>query len=184
MAKIVCYDALIYLGGLLLPERNEVEVLFDVTVEEVRKFPSSLTEAYVQKVAIVKKASVSMSGYYDDQSFDAIDKALQGTRAQLFVYPSRSDLRKYWKGMVVINSVENEINSEDYSELNIEASVDGKLEWINAVEGGYLSQQVVEVLMDDKSVRMSQQVADVLLFANDPNILVAQQVVEVLEIVV
>lgn len=113
-----------------MPERNEATVSWDVDIAEARPFVPTAADAFVAQTATWKSASVSLAGYYDDADFSIIDTAINNTKATLLVYPTRQQTTKYWKATVVINSLEHVINSEDYAELNVEASVDGKLEFI------------------------------------------------------
>lgn len=131
MSKIVCIDALVYLGGSVLPERNEASISFDVDIAEARPFVASASQAFVNKAATWKDATISLSGWYDNANFDAIDDAISGLTQTFVIYPTRSALTQYWKGNVVINSLEHTITSEDYSELNLEGSVDGALTFVH-----------------------------------------------------
>lgn len=125
MSKIVCVNALVYLGGTALTERNEASISFDVEIATARPFVASVGQAFTHKAATWKDASVSLSGWYDDADFTLIDTAISGTRQRMLIYPTRDDMAKYWSAYVVINSLEHGITAEDFSELNIEADVDG-----------------------------------------------------------
>lgn len=129
MAKIVCVDALVYLGGNEMPERNEASISWDVDIAEARPFVATPADAFVHKAATWKDASISLSGFYDDADTTIIDSAIQGTTQSFLVYPTRADTTRFWSGNVVINSLEHTITSEDYSELNVEGSVDGAITW-------------------------------------------------------
>jgi hypothetical protein len=131
MAKIVCLDALIYLDNAVFPERNEASVSFDIDIAEARPFVASAALAFVNKAATWKDASVSLNGYYDSVYYTAIDDAIDGGTYALKVYPTRSDLTKYWSCDIVISSLEHTITSEDFSELNIEGSVSGALTFVH-----------------------------------------------------
>lgn len=132
MAKIVCVDALVYLNGDVLAERNEATVSFDVDIAEARPFVPSPSQAFVHKAATWKDGSISLSGYFSDgETDDAIDLAIQGGTYSFLIYPRRSVLTQYWKGNVIINSLEHTITSEDFSELNFEGSISGAPTWVH-----------------------------------------------------
>ena len=133
MSKKVCIDALVYFNGEVLLERSDATISWDTDIAEARPFKPTPAEAFADKAPTWKSWSSSIEGFYDDADNTLINAAIDNTQGELIVYPTRSDMNKYWYGQAYIVNVEHGINSEDFSTLNAEAEGTGTLTWATDV---------------------------------------------------
>ncbi len=130
MALTVCVDALVYFNGAVLPNRNEASISQEVETAEAKTFVANMASAYSNKLPTWKSWKVTFNGYYDDTDHVLQNAIKEGTVAQIVVYPTRATPAKYWYGQAFATSVEQTINTDDYSELNAEFAGDGILTWV------------------------------------------------------
>ena len=131
MSKVVCIDALVYFGAVVLPERNETSVSWDTDIATARPFKASAAVAFEDKQPTWKSWSASLDGFYDDSDDTIVTNAINNTQGMLIVYPTRANMTNYWYGNAYLVNMEHGINSEDFSTLSTEAEGDGQLTWVN-----------------------------------------------------
>jgi len=130
MAKILGINALCYIDGAEVPQRNEWSLNVSRELIEARVFQgSSASESWVDQAAGFKSWSGSMNGFYDDASEDIVDFTVgtdSGSRARLHLYEDRGTLTNYWYGLAWFEMSQT-TNTDGFVELNVDFTGDGVL---------------------------------------------------------
>jgi hypothetical protein len=130
MAKILGINALCYIGGVEVPQRNEWSLNISRELQEARVFQAATAAAtWVDQTAGFRSWSGSMNGYYDDNS-EVVNGWVVGSnstgRGALLLYENRSELTSYWYGLAWFESSQT-TGVDGFVELNIDFTGDGAL---------------------------------------------------------
>jgi hypothetical protein len=134
MAAIVGIDALIEIstdGGTTwdeLSERNEFSISVSVETAEHRVFVPSLADAWVEKARTWMSWSGSLQGYYDTADDTIFNTVVQGENINIRFYDTRSDLTRYWTGLVLLTNVEKTTGTDEFVTLSVDFEGQGALE--------------------------------------------------------
>lgn len=102
-------------------ERNEFSITINVDIAEHRVFVASLSDAWVGKARTWMNWNGSLTGYYDDANDDIFDKVVAGVSLYIQFYDSFDRTpAKYWKGQVLLTSVDHSTGTEDYATLTVD----------------------------------------------------------------
>jgi len=131
MAKILGINALAYIGGTEIPQRNEWSLNISRELQEARVFQSASAGAsWVDQIAGFRSWTGSMNGYYDDSSETLVGYAIGAGStavAPLLLYESRADLTNYWYGLAWFE-VSESTSVDGFVEINIDFTGDGALQ--------------------------------------------------------
>lgn len=130
MAKILGINALAYIGGAELPQRNAWSLSISRELTEGRVFQASGAAAsWVDQAAGFKSWSGSINGYYDDNS-TSMQGLVLGTastaRQSIHLYENRSTLANYWYGTIWAE-INEDVGTDGFIELNVDFTGDGEL---------------------------------------------------------
>lgn len=114
-------------------ERNEFSITVNVDIAEHRVFVASLSDAWVGKARTWMNWNGSLSGYYDDANDDIFDTVVAGESIYVKFYDSYDRApTKYWKGQVILTSVDKSTGTEDFATLNVDFEGLGELSRITS----------------------------------------------------
>lgn len=130
MSKILGINAMVYVGGTELPQRNQWSLTISRELTEGRVFQSaSASASWVDQTAGFKSWNGSVNGYYDDS-----DTKIQGlilgtastTRQTIHLYEDRGTLANYWYGLAWFEANED-VTTDGFVEINVDFTGDGAL---------------------------------------------------------
>ncbi len=131
MAIIRGTNALCYIGGTQVPERNEWTL--DIEQEKIEAphtfvCPSSAAAAWQERSGGYFSGTFSMSGLYDDADDSPIEAALGDSELEVILYPQCEAATKYfignfWVDMSITTSV------DDYVTLDVDGESSGQVQW-------------------------------------------------------
>jgi hypothetical protein len=127
MAKIVGRNALVYVAGTEVPNRNSVTINFDREISEARVFQNVVAGGpWSDQIPGFRTWTVEINGYYDDAD-DVVLSQINADAAQLVVaYESRENLGRYWYGYAWF-TLSEEIGVDDVVTLNMSGTGTGAL---------------------------------------------------------
>lgn len=130
MAKILGINALCYIGGTEVPQRNEWSLNVSRELQEARVFQAAGAAAsWVDQTAGFRSWSGSLNGYYDDASSVVTDNTVganSGSRRSIHLYENRATLTNYWYGVAWFEMSQT-TGVDGFVELNIDFTGDGAL---------------------------------------------------------
>lgn len=129
MAKILGTNALIYIGGVEVPQRNSWSLNVTRELREARVFQdASAGASWVENAGSFRSWSGSMGGYYDDNDETINDNVIGSVeRATLHLYENRGTLTNYWYGLAWFE-MSQDTPSDDFAELSADFTGDGPLQ--------------------------------------------------------
>jgi hypothetical protein len=123
-------NALVYIDGVEVPQRNEWSLSISREMHEGRVFQAAGAGAsWVDQTAGFRSWSGSLNGYYDDSDealTDAVVGADSTTRLRLHLYEDRSTLANYWYGLAWFELSET-VGVDGFAEINVDFTGDGPL---------------------------------------------------------
>lgn len=127
MAKIIGRNALIYAGGQVLPNRNQVTVTFNREMQEARIFQDVVAGGpWSEQIPGFRNWTININGYYDDAD-SVILSSMNATDAmRVIVYENRGTLTRYWYGDAYFTLTE-EIGVDSIVTLNMSGTGTGVL---------------------------------------------------------
>lgn len=128
MSKILGINALAYLGGAELPQRNSWSLNISRELVEARVFQDSdAGSSWVNQIGGFRSWSGSINGYYDDADESIMTYTIDTvSKVSIHLYEKRSDLTRYWYGEVW-TEVSEDAASDGVIELNVDFTGDGVL---------------------------------------------------------
>jgi hypothetical protein len=128
MAKIGGENALVYLGGTEVPQRNSWSI--DVTRElrEAKVFQGGAAGAsWVENSAGFKSWSGSLDGYYDNADETLVAGSVQATAEEIvLLYEDRGTLTRFWYGVAFLDMSET-VGADGFVDLNTSMTGTGAL---------------------------------------------------------
>lgn len=129
MAKIVGRNALVYIGGTVAPNRNQVTINFNLELQEARTFQDVVSGGpWSDQLPGFRNWTVNVNGYYDNSS-GGLEQEIVTTSdvaSQVIVYESRTAMNRYWYGNAFFTMSE-EIGVDDVVTLNLTGTGTGAL---------------------------------------------------------
>lgn len=128
MAKIVGRNALVYLGGSVAPNRNQVTINFNLEMQEARTFqPVVAGGPWSEQIPGFRGWTINMNGFYDTtDGFEEDIVTTSDTESLIIVYESRTAMTRYWYGNALF-SMSEEIGVDDVVSLNLTGTGTGPL---------------------------------------------------------
>lgn len=123
MAKLVGRNALVYIGGSAVPQRNTWSLDFDIETAEARVFGAT---TWTERFVGFRSWSGSVAGFYDDTDDNLVTQVIAGTKMQIVLYENRNTLTRYWYGTAIFTLGE-EANTDDVISLDTDFDGDGAL---------------------------------------------------------
>lgn len=126
MAKLVGRNALCYLGGTEVPQRNQWSLQTSRELQEARVFQAVGSGNWVENDTGFQSWSGSLNGYYDNASDVLTDAALGDASKQIVLYEDRATLTRYWYGTAWVE-MDQTTGVDAYTELNVSFTGTGAL---------------------------------------------------------
>lgn len=129
MAKIIGRNALVYIGGEIAPNRNQVTINFNREMQEARIFQDVVAGGpWSEQIPGFRNWTVNVNGYYDEGADgDTILSSMNATSyLQVVVYENRGTLTRYWYGDAYFTLTE-EIGVDNIVTLNMTGTGTGPL---------------------------------------------------------
>lgn len=127
MAKIIGRNALVYIGGAVAPNRNQVTINFNRELQEARVFQDEVAGGpWSDQVPGFRSWTIAINGFYDDSS-DVILQYINAVGPQhVVVYEQRTSLTKYWYGLAYF-TINEEIGVDNIVTVNLSGTGTGAL---------------------------------------------------------
>lgn len=131
MAKIIGRNALVYVGGQIAPNRNQVTVNFNREMQEARVFQDVVAGGpWSDQIPGFRNWTVNINGYYDDSDSIILSAMNSASAMQVVIYENRatgaSGLGRYWYGDAYFTLTE-EIGVDNIVTLNMTGTGTGPL---------------------------------------------------------
>ena len=127
MAKIIGRNALVYVGGEVAPNRNQVTVNFNREMQEARIFQDVVSGGpWSEQIPGFRNWTININGYYD--AADSLILSTMNSTAvmRVIVYEDRGTLGRYWYGDAYFTMSE-EIGVDSITTLNLSGTGSGAL---------------------------------------------------------
>lgn len=133
MAKITGRNALVYLGGAVAPNRNQVTINYNLEMQEARDFqPVIAGGPWADQIPGFRSWTCNINGFYDDAgTLGATTLSSSDTLLQVIVYETRANTLRYWYGNAFFTMTE-EIGVDNVVTLNLTGTGSGALTRIPA----------------------------------------------------
>lgn len=120
MAKITGRNALVYIGGSVAPNRNQVTINYNLELQEARDFQAVTSGGpWSDQIPGFRNWTININGFYDDSgSLGATTLSSSDTLLQVVVYETRANSGRYWYGSAFFTMSE-EIGVDDVITLNL-----------------------------------------------------------------
>lgn len=128
MAKIVGRNALVYWGGSVMPNRNQVTINFNLELQEARTFqPVVAGGPWAEQIPGFRSWTINVNGFYDNaDGFEVDVVTTSDVESQVVVYESRQSMTRYWYGSALF-SMSEDIGVDDVVSLNLTGTGTGPL---------------------------------------------------------
>lgn len=128
MGKILGINALVYIGGVEVPQRNSWSITVNRELQEARVFQATgASSSWVEQTGGFRSWSGSLEGYYDDGDETLTDAIIAGDgKRALLLYENRSTLSNYWYGVAWFELSQN-TGVDGFVELSADFTGDGAL---------------------------------------------------------
>jgi hypothetical protein len=134
MAKILGINALAYINGIEIPERNEWSLSIKRELQEARVFQAATAgSSWVDQSAGFRSWSGSLNGYFDNavsaeaQSLVYLSIGHFSTASTyMLLYESRATLKQYWYGIAWFE-ISQTTGVDNFVELNCDFTGNGAL---------------------------------------------------------
>jgi len=120
-------NALVYVGGVEMPQRNSWSLDISREYREARVFTSNpAAGSWTDQIPGYRSWSGSIDGYYDNADESPITAAFANTAAQIVLYEDRNNLNKYWYGNAFVDMSE-QVPADDFVTLSLSFTGTGQL---------------------------------------------------------
>ena len=127
MAKITGRNAYVYVGGDIMPNRNQVTLSFNREMQEARTFqPVTSGGPWSEQIPGYRTWTVNINGFYDDADDSPLSVMNAAAAQQVVVYESRATLTRYWYGNAYF-TVTEEIGVDNIVTVNLSGTGTGTL---------------------------------------------------------
>lgn len=129
MAKILGTNALVYVGGVVFPQRNSWSLSISRELREARVFQAGGAAAsWVENAGSFRSWSGSLGGYYDDADDTAVSNVVGSvSRTSILLYENRNTLTRYWYGLAWFE-LSQDTPADDFVEISADFTGDGPLQ--------------------------------------------------------
>lgn len=129
MAKIVGRNALVYIGGTVAPNRNQVTINFNLELQEARTFQEVVSGGpWSDQIPGFRNWTININGFYENAAA-GLEKDIvttSDTERQVIVYETRLAMTRYWYGNAFFTMSE-EVGVDDVVSLNLSGTGTGAL---------------------------------------------------------
>jgi len=133
MGKILGINALVYVGGVELPQRNSWSLSISRELTEARVFQdTSAGASWVNQIGGFRSLSGSIGGYYEGDGAAANAEAVVSkthgsvSKESLLLYEDRGDLTRYWYGEAWFE-MSQDVSADGVITLDADFTGDGAL---------------------------------------------------------
>lgn len=127
MGKITGRNALVYVGGVVAPNRNQVTLSFNREMQEARVFQDVVNGGpWSEQIPGFRNWTININGYYDDSDDNVIKPMNASTFSQVVLYENRGTLTRYWYGNAYF-TVTEEIGVDNVITVNLSGTGTGAL---------------------------------------------------------